>query len=113
MKVFFAALLCCCMMTAVFAYAQMDEGFQMARVVAFDHVAANAQHMENSDGYKVSMRLGDTVYSCVTSGPASTFIDWSINKEFPAKLDSNKIMLVKSPNGQVVQLTIKGRKAAK
>ena len=68
MKRFFAAMLCCCIVPAVFAFAQgMDEGFEMARVVAFDHVAANAQHMENSDGYKMSMRLGDTVYSCVGS----------------------------------------------
>jgi len=115
MKRFFAAMLCCCIVPAVFAFAQgMDEGFEMARVVAFDHVAANAQHMENSDGYKMSMRLGDTVYSCVGSGPASTFIDWSINKEFSAKLENNnKTMLVKSPNGQIVQLTVKGKKAAK
>jgi len=117
MKRFSAALLCCCLMTAtaVLTFAQgMDEGFEMARVVAFDHVAANAQHMENSDQYKMSMRIGDTVYSCIGSGPASTFIDWSINKEFPAKLENNnKTMLVKSPNGQIVQLTVKGRKAAK
>ena len=115
MKRFSAAVLCCCMLTATFACAQgMDEAFQMARVVAFDHVAANAQHMENSDQYKISMRLGDTVYSCIGSGPASTFIDWSINKEFPAKLENNnKTMLVKSPNGQIVQLTVKGKKAAK
>jgi hypothetical protein len=66
------------------------------------------------NGYKMSMRIGNTVYSCVGSGPASTFIDWSINKEFPARLENNnKTMLVKSPNGQVVQLTVKGKKAAK
>ena len=114
MKLFIAALLCCCVMTAVFACAQgMDEGFQMARVAAFDHVAADAQHMENSDQYKISMRLGDTVYNCIGSGPASTFIDWSINKEFPAKLESNKILLVKSSNGETVRLNIKNKKAAK
>jgi hypothetical protein len=103
------------MATAALVYAQgMDEGFEMARVVAFDHVAANAQHMESSDQYKMSMRIGDTVYSCMGSGPASTFIDWSINKEFPARLENNnKTMLVKSPNGQVVHLTVKGKKAAK
>src|SRR5262245_43373299 len=115
MKRFAAALLRCCLMTAVLAFAQgMADGVELARVVAVAQVAPNAQHMENSDGYKMSMRIGNTVYSCVGSGPASTFIDWSINKEFPAKLENNnKTMLVKSPNGQIVQLTVKGKKAAK
>jgi len=106
-------LLCFMAMAVMLAYTQgADEGFQMARVVAFDRVAANAQHMENSDNYKISMNLGGTVYSCRGSGPASTFIDWSPGKEFPAKLNG-KTLLVKSPNGQVVELNIVGKKTPK
>jgi hypothetical protein len=115
MKILGAVVLSCCLLAATFAFAQvMEPGFEMARVVAFDHVAANAQHMENSDQYKISMRLGNTIYACRGSGPASTFIDWSINKEFPAMLQNNgKAMLVKSPNGEVVTLTVTGKKQAK
>jgi hypothetical protein len=115
MKRLSVALLCCVTIAAISAYAQApDPGFEMARVVAFDRVAADAQHMENSDQYKISVRLGNTVYACRGSGPASTFIDWSAGKEFPASLDmNNKIMSVKSPNGQIVQLKITGKKAAK
>jgi hypothetical protein len=43
---------------------------------------------------------------CTTSGPIATFMNWSPGKEFPAKLDGKKTMLVKTPDGQVVQLTI-------
>lgn len=115
MKRLVGVVLSCCLLTAILAFAQgMEPGFEMARVVAFDHVAANAQHMENSDQYKISMRLGNMVYACRGSGPASTFIDWSINKEFPATLQNNgKTMLVKSPNGDMVTLTVTGEKQAK
>lgn len=100
-------------MAATLAYGQgADEGYQMARVVAIERVAANAQHMENEDNYKISMRLGDTVYACRASGPAADFMDWTNGKEFPAKLDG-KVLLVKSPNGQIVQLNIVGRKTPK
>lgn len=115
MKRLAVALCCCVAMSTILAYAQTaDAGFEMARVVAFDRVAADAQHMENSDQYKISMRLGGTVYACRGSGPASTFIDWSAGKEFPARLDmNNKLMTVKGPNGQLVDLKIVGKKAAK
>jgi len=113
MRRFPVALTCCITLAAVLAIAQdMDEGFQMARVVAFERVAANAQHMENSDQYKISMRLGDTVYACRASGPAANFLDWHEGKEFPAKLNG-KVLLVKSPNGQVVELNVVGRKNPK
>jgi hypothetical protein len=59
-----------------------------------------------------SIRLGDTVYACHASAPAAVFIDWSPGKEFPAKLNG-KILLVKNPNGQVVDLTIVGKKTPK
>jgi hypothetical protein len=103
-------------MAAMLAYAQnADEGYQPARVVAFERVAANAQHMKGSDDYKISMRLDNTIYICRTSGPAATFIDWTTGKEFPAKLNvpSGKILLVKNPDGQVLELNIVGRKTPK
>jgi hypothetical protein len=100
-------------MAAIIAHAQSaDDGFQMARVVAFERVAANAQHMEDSDRYKISMRLGDTVYGCNASGQSAVFIDWTTGKEFPAKVNG-KILLVKNPNGQIVELSIVSKKAPK
>jgi hypothetical protein len=46
-------------MAAMLAYAQSaDEGYQMARVVSFERVAANAQHMGDSDHYKILHALG-------------------------------------------------------
>jgi hypothetical protein len=113
MKTRLVAISCCITMAAMFAYAQnADEGYQMARVVAFEKVAANAQHMEDSDRYKIAMRLGDTIYMCRASAPAAVFIDWTMGKEFPAKLN-DKVLLVKNPNGQVVELNIVGKKKPK
>ena len=68
--------------------------------------------MADSDRYKISMRLGDTVYNCQASASPAVFIDWSTGKEFPAKLNG-KTMLVKGPNGQVVELNIVGKKTPK
>ena len=62
--------------------------------------------------YKISMRLGDTVYACRASAPAAVFIDWTAGKEFPAKLNG-KVLLVKNPDGQVVELNIVGKKTPK
>ncbi len=102
MKKLLVALLCCVAMAALLTYAQNpDEGYQMARVVSFERMAADAQHMGDSDRYKISMRLGDTVYACQASAPTAVFIDWTAGKEFPAKLEGKKL-LVKNPNGQVV-----------
>jgi hypothetical protein len=116
MKKCFVALSCCITLAAMLAYAQSaDEGYQMARVVAFERVAADAQHMGRSDQYKIAMRLGDTVYACHASAPVATFIDWSAGKEFPARLSGpdGKVMLVKNPDGQVVELTVVGKKRPK
>ncbi|MFI5116459.1 MAG: hypothetical protein ACHP8B_07135 [Terriglobales bacterium] len=113
MKTCLLAVSCCIALAAMLAYAQSaDEGYQPARVVAFERVAANAQHMAGSDNYKISMRLGDTVYACRASAPAATFIDWTTGKEFPAKVNvpNGKVLLVKNPDGQVVELNIVGRK---
>jgi hypothetical protein len=116
MKTCLVALSCCITMAAMLAYGQSaDEGYQPARVVAFERVAANAQHMENSDEYKISMRLENTIYVCRASAPAATFIDWTTGKEFPAKLDvpNGKLLLVKNPDGQIVELNIVRRKTPK
>ena len=113
MKKCLVVLSCCVAMAAMLAFAQSaNEGYQMARVVSFEKLAADAQHPENSDRYKISMRLGNTVYVCHASGPASVFVDWSEGKEFPAKLNG-KVLLVKSPSGQVVEMTIAGKKTPK
>ena len=61
-------------MAAMLAYAQSgDEGYQMARVVSFERIAANAQHPEDSDRYKISMRLDNTIYSCHAQRPGRSF----------------------------------------
>lgn len=113
MKTRLVVLSCCITMAAMLANAQSaDEGYQTARVLAIEKLAANAQHMEDSGGYKISMRLGDTVYVCRSGGPAAAFIDWAPGKEFPAKLNG-KVLLVKNPNGQVLELNIVGKKTLK
>ena len=113
MKTRLVVLSCCITMAALLAYAQSaDEGYQTATLVAIDKVAANAQHMEDSGGYKISMRLGDTIYVCHASGPAAAFIDWSPGKEYPAKVNG-KVLLVRNPNGQILELTITGKKKPK
>jgi len=113
MKRCLIASLCFVTMAAISASAQnADEGFQVARVVSIDKVPADAQHPENADRYKISMRLWDTIYSCQASGPAAVFLDWSPGKEFPAKL-IGKILQVKSPNGQLVEMTVVGKKTPK
>ena len=113
MKAWLVAVSCCITMAATLACAQgTDEGYQTAKVVSYEKLASNAQHMADSGGYKISMRLGDTVYACRASGPASAFIDWTTGKEFPAKVNA-KVLLVKNPNGQIVELNIVGKKTAK
>jgi hypothetical protein len=100
-------------MAAMLAYSQdMDEGFQMATVVSIDKVPADAQHPENAERYKIFMRLGNTVYSCHANGGPAVFLDWSPGKQFPARLN-DKLLQVKSPNGQVVDLNIVGKKTPK
>ncbi len=110
MKTFAIALACCLAMTAVLAYAQADEGYQMARVVSFEKLAANEQHPEYADRYKIAMQLGGTLYICQARGSSATFLDWAPNKELPAKLANDKTLLVKNFNGQVLEMTIQKRK---
>lgn len=107
------ALSFCLATIAVLCHAQSaDAGFQPAKVVVFERVAADAQHMENQDNYKISMRLGDTIYHCHASGSAATFNDWTINKELPARVNG-KILQVKNFDGQMVEMNIVGKKTAK
>ena len=113
MKKFWIVLTCFVAMAAMLAYAQSaDEGYQMATVVSIDKVPADAQHPENADRYKIAMRLGNTIYSCHANGGPAVFLDWSPGKQVPAKLN-DKVLQVKSPNGQVVDLNIVGKKTPK
>jgi hypothetical protein len=113
MRKLLIAVSCCLAMTAMLAYAQnMDEGYQPAHIVSIDKMAADAQHMSDTDRYKISMRMGDTLYKCEANGSAALFMGWSPGKDFPAKLN-DKTLLVKSPNGQIAELTVKGKKVGK
>jgi hypothetical protein len=110
MKKCMVAILCGITMTAMLAYAQSaDDGFQTATVVSIEKLAADAQHMEKGDQYKISMSMGSALYVCKVSAPAATFMDWTSGKEFPAKEDG-KVLLVKNKNGQIVELNIAKKK---
>ena len=112
MKKFAVALFCFAVAVGLARAQSADEGYQTAAVVSIERVAASAQHPENSDHYKISMRLGDALYLCQSSGSVSTFMDWTRGKEFPAKVN-DKTLLVKVPNGQTVELAILGKKKPK
>ena len=114
MKTLLVILLCTVTMTAAPRPAQTnsDDGFQPATVVAFERVANDAQHPEKQDNYKISMRLGDTIYNCHANGPVTTFNDWTINKEFPAKVNG-KTLLVKNTDGRILEMNIVGKKRPK
>ena len=94
------------------AYTQnADGGFQTASVVSIDRVPADARHPENADQYKISMRMGNTIYMCHALGTPALFLGWSPGKEYPTQLDG-KVMHVKGPNGPV-DLNIVGKKTPK
>jgi hypothetical protein len=113
MKIRLVAVACCMAIASIFACTvSADDGFQMARVVSFEKLAASVQHPENSDRYQMSMRLGDTLYLCQASGPAKTFMDWTINKELPSRVNG-KVMQVKNFDGQVIELKIDKTKKPK
>ncbi len=106
MKTWLVAILCCFTMAATLAYAQgADEGYQTARIVSFEKLAGNVQHPENDDQYKMALKIGDTVYLCKASAPYRTFMDWTINKELPARV-SGKTLTVKNFDSQLVDLKI-------
>jgi len=113
MKRLAISLSICLALFAIAALAQ-DEGFQPAKVVAFERVANDAQHPEKNDSYKISMRLGDTIYNCHANAPVTVFNDWTVNKEFPARVSGNgKILQVKNFDGQIIEMNIVGKKRPK
>jgi hypothetical protein len=110
MKRFAIAMFCCITLAAALAYAQGgDEGFQTATVVSIEKLAADAQHMEKGDQFKISMSMGGALYMCKVSAPAAQFMDWTRGKEFPAR-ENDKALLVKNRNGQIVELNIAKKK---
>jgi hypothetical protein len=110
MKTRTIALLCCVAMAGMLAYGQSaDEGFQTATVVSIEKLAADAQHMEKGDQFKISMSMGGALYLCKVSAPAATFMEWTSGKEFPAR-ENGKILEVKNKNGQMVELNIAKKK---
>ena len=112
MKRFLVVLSCLALITA--AFAQSDADFQPAKVVAFERVAADSQHPEKADSYKISMRLGDTIYNCHANAPVTVFNDWTVNKEFPARVSPNgKVLQVKSTDGQIIEMNVVGKKRPK
>lgn len=108
MKKYMIAMACCITMAAMLAYAQ-DDGFQMATVATIEKLANDGKSSGDLDRYKISMRMGDVVYVCRANAPASNFMEWVSGKQFPAK-ESGKLLLVKNPNGQIVQLDIASKK---
>ena len=113
MKTYRVAILCCIATAAMLAYAQSaDEGYQTATVLSIEKLAANAQHMEEGDRFKISMRMGDTIYLCKVSAPSPLFMEWTSGKEFPAKEDG-KVLHVKNKDGKIVDLNIASKKKPK
>ena len=111
MKTCLVAILCCITMVGMIAYAQSaDDGYQTATVISIEKLAADAQHMEKGDQFKISMSMGGAIYLCKVSAPAATFMDWTSGKEFPAKEDG-RVLLVRNKNGQTVELNIAKKKA--
>lgn len=112
MKLILVVLSCLALIAG--AVAQSDADFQPAKVVAFERVAADAQHPEKADSYKISMRLGDTIYNCHANAPVTVFNDWSVNKEFPARVSANgKVLQVKNTDGQIIEMNVTGKKRPK
>ena len=111
MKKYLVAVTCCITLAAVLTYAQSaDEGYQTATVISIEKLAADAQHMEKGDQFKISLSMSGAIYLCKVSAPSATFMDWTSGKEFPAK-ENGKVLLVKNRNGQVVELNISKKKA--
>ena len=110
MKTRSVILACCLGITAILAYAQNPD-VQTAQVVSFEKVAQNEQHPESADHYKIAMRMNGAVYVCKAEGPITDFMGWAPGKEFPAQLDAKeKVMMVKSPSGNTVQLNVTSKK---
>jgi hypothetical protein len=111
MKNLASVVLCFSIFAAVLSFAQEGD-FQPARVIAFEKVAADVQHPEKQDSYKMSMRIGDTIYNCKANQPVAVFNDWTINKEFPTKVN-DKTLEVKNFDGKIIELKIVNKKKPK
>ncbi len=110
MKLFLVVLSCLVLITAAIG----QDDFQPAKVVAFERVANDTQHPEKADSYKISMRLGDTIYNCHANEPVTVFNDWTVNKEFPARVSANgKVLQVKNTDGQIIEMNVVGKKRPK
>ena len=110
MKRCLLALSCCIALAGLLAYGQSaDEGYQTATVISIEKLAADAQHMEKGDQFKISMSMGGAIYLCKVSAPSATFMEWTSGKEFPAK-ENGKVLQVKNRNGQIVELNIAKKK---
>ena len=108
-----AVFACFVAIAAILSAAQTaDEGFQTATVVSIDKQSADARHPEKGDQYKIAMRMGGVLYMCHASGSPSVFLDWSPNKEFPAR-EVGKVLEVKNHNSQIVELSINSKKTPK
>lgn len=113
MKARFTAVICGIAVVTAIAIAQNgDAGYQPATVVSIEKLAADAQHPENGDQFKIAMRMADTIYLCRSSAPSAAFLDWSSGKQFPARLNG-KVLEVKNFDGQMLQLNITGKKKPK
>ena len=113
MKTRLAVLSCCITMAALLAFAQSaDEGYQTAGWSPSKESPPipSIWPMEIATRFPCAWRTRSDV--CRASGSAATFIDWTIGKEFPTRLNG-KVLQVKNPNGQIVELTIAGKKTQK
>ncbi len=100
-----------CFALSIAAFAQDADGFTPAKVVAIERAANSEKHPEKGDNYKISMRLGDTIYNCAANAPVQTFMDWTTTKSFPAKLSADgKTLQVKVTSGEVVNMKVTGKK---
>ena len=109
-----ATVLFLCLITVATLLAVAQDDFQTARVVAFERVPGDVQHPEKSDSYKMSMRIGDIIYNCKANAPVAVFNDWTVGKEFPARVNEKaKVMQVKNFDGNIIDLTITGKKHPK
>ena len=110
MKTCLIALSCWIALAGIMASAQSaDAGYGMATVVSIERVANDAQHPENVDNYRMSMRMDNVLYLCHATAPAAEFLNWSPGKQFPAR-ENGKLLEVKNMDGQILELKIVKRK---
>ena len=97
------ALSCCIAMAAVLAFAQgAEEGYQMARVVAFEGWRQKRAAYGKFGTVQDSMRLGDSGSTIAAPAPRLRFLTWTAGKEFPIKVNG-KVLLVKYRWPEVVE----------